>query len=53
MGSRGRAGGSGAFRADGGGGCSFGAGSAVIRAAGSVLGADYNPGDHAIIAVRR
>ncbi len=40
----------GAFRADRGGGCSFGAGSAIIRAAGSLLGADYNAGDHAVIA---
>jgi uncharacterized membrane protein YgaE (UPF0421/DUF939 family) len=32
-----RVAGSGAFRADGAGGCSFGAGSAVIRAVGSVL----------------
>ena len=40
----------GAFRADGGGGCNFGAGSAIIRAAGSLLGADYDAGDHAIIA---
>ena len=40
----------GAFRADGGGGCSVGAGSTIIRAAGSLLGADYNAGDHAIIA---
>jgi hypothetical protein len=40
----------GAFGADRRGGCSFGAGSAIIRAAGSLLGADYNPGDHAVIA---
>jgi hypothetical protein len=40
----------GAFGADGGGGCSFAAGSATIPAAGSVLGADYYPGDHAVIA---
>ena len=40
----------GALRAHGGGGCSFGAGSAVIPAAGNVLGGDYNPGRHAVIA---
>lgn len=40
----------GAFRPDGDGGRSFGAGSAVIQAAGSVLGGDHNPRDHAVIA---
>src|SRR5438445_9918074 len=39
----------GAFRADGRGGCRFAAGSAVIPATGSVLGADYNSGDHPIV----
>jgi hypothetical protein len=38
------------FRVNGRSGCSFAAGSAVIRAIGSVLGADYNPGDHPVIA---
>ena len=39
-----------AFHADGRGGCSFAAGGAVLRAARSILGADYNFGDHPIIA---
>ena len=40
----------GAFHADGRGGCGFAAGGAVLRAARSLLGADYNFGDHPIIA---
>src|SRR5215472_5180899 len=41
-----------AFRTDGRGGCSFGVGSAVIPAAGIVLGANYYPGDHSVIVGR-
>jgi len=39
----------GAFAADGRGGCGFAAGSAVVRAAGNLLGADYNSGDYAAV----
>ena len=42
--------GCGAFRADGRGVCSSAAGRAVISAARSLLGADYNHGDHAVVA---
>jgi len=44
-----RVAGFGAFRASGRGGCSLGAGSGVIPAAGNVLGADYNPPGQAVI----
>jgi hypothetical protein len=40
----------GAFRSDGGGGCSFAARSAVIPAAGSVPGTDHNRYDYPVIA---
>ena len=46
----GRVAGGGAFRADDSGGHGFGAGSAIIPAAGSVLGGGYNPGDHTVVA---
>ena len=39
-----------ALNTDGYGGCGFVAGSTVIPAVGSVLGADYNSRDHAVIA---
>ena len=40
----------GAFRANGYGRCSVVAGCAVVWVAGDLLGADYNPGDYAVIA---
>ena len=42
--------GSGPFGSDGRGGCSFVAGSAAIPSATSVLGADYNSRDYAVVA---
>jgi hypothetical protein len=41
--------GAGAFCADGRGGCGFATGSEVVRAAGNLLGADYNSGDYAAV----
>lgn len=43
----------GTLREDGRGGGRIAAGSAVVSAAGGVLGPDYNPRDHPIIVVGR